>query len=214
MLQMRTNGEPYVFRDASMWRTERSRAIPFRVASQEKARLPTACAGLGTRSGPVPLTMKCTENVMPRQPRICIDRILPAQLMRHQTTVRRAGATRALIPIGKTWMNGTTLRVRFIGGSSADRAKARQQAMWWTQFANLHFEFGEAPDAEIRVTFDEDDGAWSYVGTDNRAIPLDQPTMNLGFLDGGTAAHEFGHAIGLAHEHQNPQGGMVETRLR
>ena len=32
--------------------------------------------------------------------------------------------------------------------------------------------------------------------------------MNLGFLDGGTAAHEFGHAIGLAHEHQNPAGGI------
>ncbi len=32
--------------------------------------------------------------------------------------------------------------------------------------------------------------------------------MNLGFLDGGTAAHEFGHAIGLGHEHQNPAGGI------
>ena len=32
--------------------------------------------------------------------------------------------------------------------------------------------------------------------------------MNLGFLDGGTAGHEFGHAIGLAHEHQNPAGGI------
>ena len=32
--------------------------------------------------------------------------------------------------------------------------------------------------------------------------------MNLGFMDGGTAAHEFGHAIGLAHEHQNPQAGI------
>ena len=32
--------------------------------------------------------------------------------------------------------------------------------------------------------------------------------MNLGFMDGGTAAHEFGHAIGLAHEHQNPAGGI------
>jgi hypothetical protein len=32
--------------------------------------------------------------------------------------------------------------------------------------------------------------------------------MNLGFLDGGTTAHEFGHAIGLAHEHQNPRGGI------
>jgi hypothetical protein len=32
--------------------------------------------------------------------------------------------------------------------------------------------------------------------------------MNLGFMDGGTTAHEFGHAIGLAHEHQNPSGGI------
>jgi hypothetical protein len=32
--------------------------------------------------------------------------------------------------------------------------------------------------------------------------------MNLGFLDGGTAGHEFGHAIGLGHEHQNPEGGI------
>jgi catechol 2,3-dioxygenase-like lactoylglutathione lyase family enzyme len=34
------------------------------------------------------------------------------------------------------------------------------------------------------------------------------PRPDLGFLDGGTAAHEFGHAIGLAHEHQNPAGGI------
>ena len=27
-------------------------------------------------------------------------------------------------------------------------------------------------------------------------------------VDGGTAAHEFGHAIGLAHEHSNPAGGI------
>jgi hypothetical protein len=32
--------------------------------------------------------------------------------------------------------------------------------------------------------------------------------MNLGFLDGGTAGHEFGHALGMAHEHQSPFGGM------
>ncbi len=146
---------------------------------------------------------------MPRQPAICIDRVLPAQLMRHQHTVRRAGATRAIMPIDKMWMNGTTLRVRFIGGSAGERAKAKEQALWWTQHANLKFEFGNAADAELRVAFDADDGAWSYVGTDNRSIPFDQPTMNLGFLDGGTAAHEFGHAIGLAHEHQNPQGGIA-----
>jgi len=105
-------------------------------------------------------------------------------------------------------MNGSTLRVRFLGGSSVEKAVAKEQAGWWAQMANLKFEFNNALNAEIRIAFDHNDGAWSYVGTDCRSIPLDQPTMNLGFLDGGTAAHEFGHAIGLAHEHQNPAGGI------
>jgi hypothetical protein len=128
--------------------------------------------------------------------------------MRFQATVRSGGRTRAIMPIGKLWMNGSTLRVRFIGGTSAQREKATEQALWWTAHANLTLDFNDAPDAEIRVAFDEGDGAWSYVGTDCRSIPADQPTMNLGFMDGGTAAHEFGHAIGLAHEHQNPAGGI------
>jgi hypothetical protein len=145
---------------------------------------------------------------MAKRPKVCIDRVLPADRMRFQSTVRRGGTVRAIIPIGKLWMNGSTLRVHFLGGTIAQQAKAKQQAQWWTQFANLKFEFNNAPDAEIRVTFDSSDGAWSYVGTDNQGIPLSQPTMNLGFLDGGTAAHEFGHAIGLAHEHQNPAGGI------
>ncbi len=139
---------------------------------------------------------------------VCTERLLPAELMRHQPTVRSRGRTRAISPIGKLWMNGSTLRVRLIGGTPAQHAKVREQAGWWTAHANLHFDFNNAPDAEIRVTFDPALGAWSYVGTDCRGIPTDQPTMNLGFMDGGTAAHEFGHAIGLTHEHQNPAGGI------
>ncbi len=83
-----------------------------------------------------------------------------------------------------------------------------RQALAGHNPGNLTFEFDNAPDAEIRITFDPNDGAWSYIGTDCKSIPRDQPTMNLGFLDGGTAAHEFGHAIGCAHEHQNPKGGI------
>ena len=138
----------------------------------------------------------------------CTDRVLPINQMRFQSTVHRDGRTRAIMPIGKRWMNGSTLRVRFIGGTAAQQDTAKEQAAWWTAFANLKFDFNNAQDAEIRIAFDPGDGAWSYIGTDNRGIALNQPTMNLGFLDGGTAAHEFGHAIGLAHEHQNPAGGI------
>ena len=146
---------------------------------------------------------------MPDRPHVCFDRILPLELMRPQRTRRAArGRVRGISPIGKTWMNGSTLHARFIGGNATQRATAREQAGWWTDVANLQLVFDDAPNADIRVAFDAGDGAWSYIGTDARQIPLDQPTMNLGFLDGGTAAHEWGHAIGLAHEHQNPDGGI------
>ena len=40
-------------------------------------------------------------------------------MMRLQPTLRgREGRVRAISPIGKTWMNGSTLQVRFIGGSA------------------------------------------------------------------------------------------------
>ena len=145
---------------------------------------------------------------MPKATHFCTDRLLPGNQMRFQSTVRRGGSTRAIMPIGKLWMNGSTLRVRFLGGTAAQQAKAKEQALWWTVFANLKFDFNNAADAEIRVGFDANDGAWSYIGTDNRNIPTNQATMNLGFMDGGTAGHEFGHAIGMAHEHQNPAGGI------
>jgi len=119
------------------------------------------------------------------------------------------GPMRAIAIIRKQWINGSTLRVRFLGGTTAQQAIAREQAGWWTQHANLKFDFNNALDAEIRVSFNANDGAWSYIGTDCKGIPNGQATMNLGFLDGGTAGHEFGHAIGLGHEHQNPDGGIL-----
>jgi len=140
---------------------------------------------------------------------MCFDRILPRDLLRPQlTTTGPDGATRAISPRGKAWINGSHLRVRFIGGSAAEQAIAREQADWWAQHANLTFEFGNAPDADIRISFDTNDGAWSTVGTDGRQVPFNQANMNLGFLDGGTAGHEFGHAIGLTHEHSSPAGGI------
>jgi hypothetical protein len=142
------------------------------------------------------------------RPRVCIERVLPADLFRVHYALPGQTGLRAVLEYRKLWINGSTLHVRFMGGTAAQRAKAQAQALWWTEHANLELRFDDAPSAEIRVAFDPLDGAWSYVGTDARSIPRDQPTMNLGFLDGGTPAHEFGHALGLGHEHQNPAGGI------
>lgn len=70
--------------------------------------------------------------------------------------------------------------------------------------------------AHIRISFVLEDGYWSYIGTDaaNPEVVLPgEPSMNLGGMDGygelpadwvKTIYHEFGHALGLEHEHQHP----------
>jgi hypothetical protein len=139
--------------------------------------------------------------------RLCFDRYLP-----HESIVPAMSLdprARALVFFRKLWPNGSTLRVRFLEGTQEQQRLALEQGRWWCDFANLRLVPSDATNAEIRVSFDPSDGAWSYIGTDCSSIPTDQPTMNLGFQDGGTSAHEFGHAIGMGHEHQNPQGGLL-----
>ncbi len=64
---------------------------------------------------------------MADRPKVCIDRVLPTEFMRPQRTMRTRGGERAIAPIGKTWMNGSTLRVRFHRRQrerTGDRARA------------------------------------------------------------------------------------------
>jgi hypothetical protein len=143
--------------------------------------------------------------------KICFDRVLPSELLKIrdvQLVSLPGGRSRAISPLRKQWVNGSTIRVRFLSGSAQQQKLVREIAPEWTKHANLNFEFGDDPRAEIRVTFDADDGAWSYVGTDNSGIPLNAATLNLGWQDEAVILHEFGHMIGLAHEHQNPDGGL------
>src|SRR3972149_5885488 len=130
----------------------------------------------------------------------CVDRILPKDLNKLR------GVSRAISPIGKLWVTGSTLRIKFMGGTAAQRALVQKHAPEWTEHANLKFEFSNALDAEIRISFDPTDGAWSYIGTDARGIPSGEATMNLGWVDPQVIRHETWHAIGLGHEHQSPLG--------
>jgi hypothetical protein len=109
----------------------------------------------------------------------------------------------------KYWPNGSTLRVRLLGGTPAQHEAVRRHACEWTDYANLKLEYSTAIDAEIRVAFDPDGGSWSYEGTDAREVPLEFPTMNLASPDRATILHQFGRAIGLGPEHQNPAGGIA-----
>lgn len=154
---------------------------------------------------------------MSNEPRICFDRILPSDLRRlnrpeFAPTTRGAETARAALFRAKKWPVGATLKVRFLGGTSTQQDIARQFAPMWSEFANLKLNFTNTANAEIRITFDDDLGAWSYIGTDALRIPQNTATMNLGWQDKAVVLHEFGHAFGLIHEHQNPLGGIQWNR--
>jgi hypothetical protein len=129
--------------------------------------------------------------------KICIDRYVPSQ-----KGIRAVGFFK------KYWQRGQTLKIKFLGGTAQQHDFVRATAEKWLQYANLRFEWVTGGETHIRIAFDARDGAWSYLGTDCLEIPVDQPTMNLGWVDESVVLHEFGHALGLGHEHQNPQGGI------
>lgn len=112
---------------------------------------------------------------------------------------------------GKLWRPGRTLRVRFLDGDPLVQERIPPFAKVWSEHANVEFDFVDDTDAEIRISF-QHQGSWSYIGTDALVIPLQQPTMNFGWLNRSTSdeeyarvvTHEFGHALGCIHEHQNP----------
>ncbi len=114
----------------------------------------------------------------------------------------------------KLWPKGKVLKVRFLQGQPALHARVMKAAQSWIlpgmKLQLLPAQAGEA--ADFRIAFDTKAGSWSYVGTDCRTIRPADPTMNLGWADMDTpekdfssvVIHEFGHALGLLHEHNHP----------
>ena len=123
-------------------------------------------------------------------------------------------ATEAALLLETKWKPGSEITVRFMQGAPELKRRVRAVAQEWTgeKMANLKLKFVDAGPAEIRVAFMPGNGSWSYLGAQCRGIPADQPTMNYGWLTSTSpddelrrvVLHEFGHALGLIHEHQNP----------
>lgn len=112
----------------------------------------------------------------------------------------------------KFWQPGEVLTVSFLDATSSQIEYAVNSAEQWMEHMSVVFDFLTKGDGDIRISFDDRDGAWSYIGRDIFQVPKVRPTMNLGWTSGGVGEHEFGHTLGLIHEHQNPEGGINWNR--
>jgi hypothetical protein len=126
--------------------------------------------------------------------------------------------------------NYPKLRVCFLEGSQALREVVANVAKeWMTPENSVKLDFGKpgkrrtcqpenGKEIQIRVSFSQE-GYWSQVGQNSVVFAKqEEASLNLGgFMNVppdqlsdyeiGTIRHEFGHAIGIEHEHQNPKGG-------
>lgn len=129
--------------------------------------------------------------------------------------------TRGLADREALWTAGQTLTIGFLEGSARLQDRVLATARRWTNGdeggANLAIEKATVPDdADIRISFNSRGGSWSHIGSYARGVSRGQPTMNLGWAKETTpeanfssvVLHEFGHALGLLHEHNHPDADL------
>src|SRR5579859_6218861 len=131
------------------------------------------------------------------------------------------GAKRAALITGSKWTSGDVIEISFLDGDPSVQARVKKAAQGWTapNLGNLKLSFRSGTtDTPIRISF-KYPGSWSVIGTTCLQITdRSQPTMNFGWLTVDSTdeelcrvvLHEFGHALGLIHEHQNPYGEAIQ----
>jgi len=133
------------------------------------------------------------------------------------------GLSRAAMLRAAMWIPGNTITVSFLDGDKSLQKRVEQAAATWTAplMANLNFVFLKSKTkGDVRISF-RYSGSWSVIGTSCKTIKnRRKPTMNFGWLTPQSTddelrrvvCHEFGHALGLIHEHQNPVNGIKWNR--
>ncbi|WP_452231896.1 M12 family metallopeptidase [Lacinutrix sp. MEBiC02595] len=111
------------------------------------------------------------------------------------------------------WENGQTITVKFLDNDFELEKKIKRYAKEWEEYANIHFNFVEEGDSDIRISLVQNFESWSYLGKECLKYPQNKATMNFGWFFNDTSdneirrvtLHEFGHALGCIHEHQHPK---------
>jgi serralysin len=133
------------------------------------------------------------------------------------------GTAKGAVLADAPWERGGEISISFLDGDPELQSKIRGVAEQWLTrtSANLFFQWrNDTTKTDIRISF-RFAGSWSLLGK-QALLETDctKPTMNFGWLNPQATdddiqevvLHEFGHALGLIHEHQNPEAQIPWNR--
>lgn len=133
------------------------------------------------------------------------------------------GKAKGAVLADAKWPRGSQIKISFLDGDPGLQARVKAVAGQWISRtgADLTFTWLNDPGAgDIRISFTRK-GSWSLLGRYAKLkTDKTEPTMNFGWLTPNSTQldiqevvlHEFGHALGFIHEHQNPDGGLRWNR--
>lgn len=166
----------------------------------------------------------CTELLPPPPPSIVMDYEMDTiKLLERQNKVQDAIAYTIIQPtppyiasLSQYKWQTKNIKVTFLDGEPEVIQRVEFIAKQWEEVSGIRFTFGNFTDPDISISFLYE-GSWSAIGSYSRKI---RPSMNFGWLERETSLeeynrvvlHEFGHALGFIHEHQQPSANINWNR--
>lgn len=118
--------------------------------------------------------------------------------------------TRGIASTRYLWPQNSTLNISLFDMPDKAKDYVKKNINLWQPYTNLKFNFINSNDGDIRISGTKNEAAsHSCVGTQANSYPKDLPTMHIDLVQTAdmlnqSIRHEFGHALGLQHEHDHP----------